>query len=139
MSDVLIGDFTEEVFVPDAGEGSWTMRQHKRDLVFTEGRLSLVKGPEARAQRVAIALRHFKGEWYLDQNDGTDYFAKILGKATDLSRRAEVRRRILSVPGIVEIQSLTLTLDPVTRAMRGHAEVLDITGVTTPLDLTELT
>jgi hypothetical protein len=98
------------------------------DLVITDGKLQLVTGAEARAQRIGIALRHFKGEWFLDVNAGTDHWGRILGKSSDLSRRAEIRRRVLSVPGVREITSLDLQVDPRTRALSGTVQALDITG-----------
>jgi hypothetical protein len=98
------------------------------DLVFTAGKLTVVRGPQGRAQRIRIALRHVRGEWFLDQNAGTDHFGKILGKSTDLSRRAEVRRRVLSVPGVREIESIELQVDPKTRALSGIVRALDVTG-----------
>ena len=99
-----------------------------RDLVFTNGRLTIVRSTEARAQRIRIALKHVRGEWFLDQNQGTDYFGKVLGKSTDLARRAEIRRRVLGVPGVVEIQSIELRVDPKTRALSGAVEALDSAG-----------
>lgn len=35
---------------------------------------------ENLAQRLLIRLRTFKGEWFLDQDLGVDYFGQILGK-----------------------------------------------------------
>lgn len=102
----------------------------KNDLVFTGGRLEIVTGPAARAQRIGIALRHVRGEWFLDENAGTDYFGRILGKSNDLSRRAEIRRRILEIPGVREIQAMSLRLDPRTRRLSGQVDVLDGSGVT---------
>jgi len=105
----------------------------ERDLVFVDGDLIVLRGPDARRQRIDIALHHMMGEWFLDENAGTDYFGKILGKSRDLTRRAEIRRRILSVPGAVEVQSMQLVLDPRTRALSGTATALDITGA--PIDV----
>jgi hypothetical protein len=99
------------------------------DVVFSGGRAETVHDAEARAQRIGIALRHIRGEWFLDANAGTDYFGRILGKSTDLSRRAEIRRRILEIPGVREIRAITLHVDPRTRALSGDVEVLDQTGV----------
>lgn len=101
-----------------------------RDIVVTDGQLSLVTGSAGRAQRIGVALRHVRGEWFLDLNQGTDYFGKVLGKSSDLSRRAEFRQRILSVPGVREIQGMVLRVDPKTRALSGQIDVLDETGVT---------
>lgn len=106
-----------------------------RDLVFTDGKLTVIRGADARKQRCDICLRHFFGEWFLDANQGTDHFGKILGKSSDLSRRAEIRRRLLEVPGIVEVQSMVLQVDPRTRALSGTVEVLDVTAQVIDLDL----
>lgn len=110
---------------------------HGRDIVFRAGKLSLVRASEARAQRVHIALMHFRGEWFLDQNAGTDYLGKILGKGLDLVRRAEFRRRLLDIPGIAAIESMTLSLDPATRRLYGLIEVTDIgaTRITTQIEV----
>ena len=98
------------------------------DLVFTSGRLEVIRGPDARAQRIRIALKHFMGEWFRDQNAGTDFFDKILGKSTELTRRAEIRRRILEIPGIAEVTSIALRVNPTTRALTGTVQVLDGSG-----------
>jgi hypothetical protein len=104
-----------------------------RDLLFEGGDFVIVRGPEARRQRLAIALKHIQGEWEYDENAGTDYFGKIYGKSRDLTRRAELRRRILGVPGVVAVQSMNLTFDKTTRKMSGTIQALDITGE--PLDV----
>jgi hypothetical protein len=106
-----------------------------RDLIFTAGDLTVLTGPEARAQRIRIALRHLMGEWFLDQTSGTDYFGQILGKSSELSRRAEYRRRILGVPGVVEIASMQLTVDPKTRQLSGTITAIDVTGVPLETDV----
>lgn len=87
------------------------------DIDLTSNRLHLVYDAEYRAQRLRIALRHGQGEWFRDQGAGTDIFGAILGKSTDLSRRAELRRRVLEVPGITEIVTLLSDLDRVTREL----------------------
>jgi hypothetical protein len=101
----------------------------QRDLVFTDGKLTVLRGPDARAQRIGVALRHVQDEWFLDRAAGTDFFGKVLGKSSELSRRAEIRRRVLSVPGVVEVTSIELRVDPKTRALGGTVQALDVTGV----------
>jgi hypothetical protein len=105
----------------------------ERDLVFVDGDFVIVRAAEARRQRIQIAMLHIQGEWFLDENAGTDYFGKVLGKSRDLTRRAEIRRRILSVPGVVEVTSMQLKLDPRTRALSGTVQAMDITGA--PIDV----
>jgi hypothetical protein len=104
-----------------------------RDLVFVRGDFVIVRAAEARRQRIDIAMHHMMGEWFLDENAGTDYFGKVLGKTRDLTRRAEIRRRVLSVPGVVDVTAMQLVLDPRTRALSGTVTALDITGA--PIDV----
>ena len=87
------------------------------DIVLTGGKLVLVRGAEGRAQRIAIALRHVRGEWFLDRNAGTGPLRSHPRQVERLSRRAEVRRRVLGVPGVREIQRIELRVDPRTRAL----------------------
>lgn len=108
-----------------------------RDLVFVDGDLVLLHGSKARAQRIYVAMAHFRGEWFLDLNAGTDYFGRILGKSSDLSRRAEFRRRILGVPGVVEITTMALSLDARTRNLSGTIHCVDVEGITQTVNVTE--
>ena len=101
-------------------------------------KMELLAASEARAQRIAIALKHMRGEWFLDANAGTDWFGQVLGKATDLARRAELRRRILGVPGVRDIRSMALEVDPKTRRMSGTIEALDVTGETLVIPVQEV-
>jgi hypothetical protein len=102
-------------------------------LVHNVTRFALVTGVHATAQRLKIALLHFKGEWFRDESAGTDYRGAIVGKNTDLARRAEIRRRCLSVPGIRSVQSMTFKLDSKTRklsvrifAVADSGDVIDV-------------
>jgi hypothetical protein len=88
----------------------------------------LVYDAEYRAQRLRIALHHGMGEWFRDESAGTDYYGSILGKSTDLTRRAEYRRRILQVPGIAEVTRIELALDGSTRKLSGEIECVQADG-----------
>jgi hypothetical protein len=86
-------------------------------LLIQNGRFVIITDHEARKQILSIALQHFMGEWYRDENAGTDYRGSIVGKATEMSQRAELRRRCLSVPGIASVQSMRFKKDRMTRAL----------------------
>lgn len=85
------------------------------DLDLTGNKLHLVYDGDYRAQRMSIALRHRMGEYFRDQSAGTDYDGAIWSKSTELTRRAEVRRRVLQIPGIQEIVTMSTNLDRQTR------------------------
>lgn len=94
------------------------------DIDLTSGLMHLKYDADYQAQRIGIALKHRQTEWFRDQGAGTDYDSAILGKATDLTRRAEFRRRILEVPGISEISVMVINLDRATRRLTAEIEVL---------------
>jgi hypothetical protein len=89
----------------------------------SETALELVRDAAYVRQSLAIRLKHFRGEWFRDVNAGTDWYDQILGKATDLSRRAELRRRLLGTPGVVALPRLSLQLDGVRRSLTVDFEV----------------
>jgi len=56
-----------------------------RDLVFTNGDLSIVSGLEAIQQRLQIKLLFFFNEWFLDKSLGLDWFGTVYIKNPDQS------------------------------------------------------
>lgn len=93
-----------------------------RDMVFPSGpngaSLSFLDGAERVTQSVAIRLRTWLGEWFLDAEHGVPYVDDILGKG----RRPELieailRAQILSVAGVRSIESFELSTDPHTRKL----------------------
>lgn len=78
---------------------------------------------------VKSRLQFFKGEWFLDTEDGTPYFQDILVKPARL-RLIEgiMKRRILETPGIVELNSFELNFDRATRKLDVAFEAVDQFG-----------
>lgn len=96
-----------------------------RDLLLTDGELSVVNGDLATVdgeaalrQDVLTALRLFKGEWFLDTDQGVPYFDKILGQKNIST--AELRRILAPVvmgrEGVVSLDSCRVTIDNATRS-----------------------
>ena len=71
--------------------------------------------PEGVAQNVMTRLKLWRGQWFLDTNDGTPWLQDILGKheAVDMI----IRNRILGTPGVKEITEFQSVLDPDTRTL----------------------
>jgi len=103
------------------------------DLDLTNGKASLVYDDESLRQRIDCRLRLVKGEWFRDEESGTDYFGEILGKTTELQRRAEFRRRILGTEGVDSILQILLSNDGATRTISGEIVVIKDDGF--PLDV----
>ncbi len=83
------------------------------DILFGQ----TVYGSEATAQEIATRLRFFRGECFADLREGTPYFQEILIKGVDLARvRAIVRQVIQSVPSVLDVPRVEVSLDRATRA-----------------------
>jgi hypothetical protein len=69
------------------------------------------------------------GEWFLDTSQGIPYLSVLGVKNPDLSAiRAMLRAVILSVPPIVSVQELSVTLNPKTRALAYNFRATADTG-----------
>lgn len=78
--------------------------------------ITFVSGLAGVAQLVRIAIRLFRGEWFLDLDAGVPYFQTILGKKYDAATlRAELVKAVVDVPGVAEILNITLEFDGATR------------------------
>lgn len=97
------------------------------DYTFGTGADFHVNSPEAVAQAISTRLKLWRGEWFLDQSDGTPYREEVLDKRTR-SPDVAIKQRILGTPGVSEIQSFASSYDGDTRRLRVNATVLTIYG-----------
>jgi hypothetical protein len=82
------------------------------------GRLEYVEGDDATAQEIKTRLLHFQGESFNDLREGVPWYQEILIKGTDLARvRAIIRTAILSVPAVLDVPKIEVSLDRATRAL----------------------
>jgi hypothetical protein len=94
------------------------------DLEVTRGRLRVVTGTEALAQRLRVRLKLFRGDWFLNVLEGVPYHDFVLRKRTSPAVRREVfRRAIATMRGVRQIVSLEVELDRVARKLRVSGEV----------------
>lgn len=89
------------------------------DVAIENGDFVLVDGLEALKQKVAISLKMFKGEWFLDQRQGMPWLQEILGrKFSNYSSIAGLlRNAILKIDGVDSVEINGITYDGVTRAL----------------------
>lgn len=84
---------------------------------------------EEVAQNVRTRLKFFLGEWFLNINDGTDWFGGVLGKGSRLATRESIiRRRILLTPGCVGMTAFSVTAEPTTRMLTVTASIISESG-----------
>jgi hypothetical protein len=89
------------------------------DLAIDAGDAYYLTGVDAIAQHIKIKLRFFLGDWFLNPDEGMPYYDTVLGvKNPSISAvRALFRKAIVSTPGIVELQNLTLDYDTSARTL----------------------
>lgn len=89
------------------------------DLVIVPpGDIQLVDGAARVAQQIKITLLMFLGEWFLDTDFGVPYLEQILVKNPKFAGiNALLRARILNVPGVTRILSLTMDMDRARREL----------------------
>jgi hypothetical protein len=74
-----------------------------------QGLANFLEDGDAVAQIIATTIKLLQGEWFLNVNDGTPLFQKLLGHATTTQAVALIlRSRILSVPFVTGISSLSV-------------------------------
>lgn len=99
-------------------------RAGKWDLVVDpQLGIQLVSGEQAVVQAVRFRLQLQRGEWFLNLDVGVPWYEEILGDASKTPgvedrARAAVAAAILDAPGVLEILSLVVTLNAVTRTMQ---------------------
>jgi len=70
------------------------------------------------AQRIHVRLRFFKGEWFLNLEEGTPWYEELLKKgASDRTIRSIFGQVIGKCPGVDEMTSLSYSLNKATRQL----------------------
>lgn len=96
------------------------------DYRIRNGRIVISSGADAARDRIFTALSTQLGEWFLDVDDGVPYYGEdgiLGGKKSEGEVTAILRRRILSVPEVDRIESLSVSQDSF-RHVTVSAEVL---------------
>lgn len=102
------------------------------DLYFNSaGRLATIaesNTDEEILQRIKVRLRFFKGEWYLNTENGIPYFQDILGsKSFDNNILESIfRKAILDVEGVKGLIESSVDYDPNERKINYFFKALSI-------------
>ncbi len=88
------------------------------DLDITSGELTMLDGTDAIAQHLSIRLKMFKGEWFLNTDEGMPYYENILVKNPKIAVVVSLfKKAIQSTPGVAELLSIEPDYDPDTRTL----------------------
>lgn len=86
------------------------------DLHLLNGQLHFWDGANARFQKTKELLQFFKGEWFLNEEEGLPYFQQVLVKNVESRVVLSIfRRALLLVPQAVAVPVLYLKHDKVNR------------------------
>jgi|GEM_PF-6730050 len=80
------------------------------DIQMANGQfVPLPEGPDMLAQRIRCRLLWHRGEWYLDQRQGTPWLQELTTKgATDARIRQIFRRLVERTPGVGSVSSVEI-------------------------------
>lgn len=92
------------------------------DYTFGTGGDFWSNSPQAVAQAILTRLRLWKGEWFLDQTEGTDY-ENVLGVSSGHNPDAVIKQRILTTPNVTSIETFSSDYDGESRKLLIQATV----------------
>ena len=84
--------------------------------------------PEAVGQLVMTRLKLWRGQWFIDTEEGTPWLQQILGKR--MAVEAAVRARVLGTQGVTEITEFTMQINPDTRQVLVDCTIDTVYGST---------
>lgn len=97
------------------------------DMQFGQSQRNfLIDSPEAVAQAALTRLRLIRGEWFLDNTEGTPWSTEILGVRTRPTYDRAIRDRISGTQGVKSILSYSSSLTG--RALTVQAKIDTIYG-----------
>ncbi len=99
------------------------------DLAIIDYDLQFTNGKQLTVQKLKQTLWLFQGEWFLNNAVGMPYFDDVLIKNASLSRIETLYiRAIQSVPEVLDILSLDVSLDNAKRTLSVNFTVRDNDG-----------
>lgn len=105
------------------------------DYVFGNGQEDFYKNsPEGVGQVVQTRLLLLRGEWFLDDQEGTPYLQGVIGKSNEQVRDTVIKTRIQETEGVLKILSYESILDRENRILSVRASISTIYG-NTPIEV----
>lgn len=98
------------------------------DLAVFAGRLLLLSGADAVAQRLRGRLGLWRGEWVLDRSVGVPYLGRVLGNVSEAAAAAILRETVTSCPGVGSLEAFAFVVDAASRTATLTLRVLTTDG-----------
>lgn len=99
--------------------------------------LQFVTGNASVGQGVRARLRMFLGESFVDITQGTPWFQRILGKTPQDVAETNIKRRILTAPGVDRIRQFNFDSDRQQRLYQISTVIQTEDGDTEAIELSE--
>jgi len=81
------------------------------DLDISGGTFTVVEDEEAIREQLTIRLNEFVNDWFLDLNEGVDYFGEVFGQRTITDTvEDQFKLVILDTQGVTGLISITFDL-----------------------------
>ncbi|BDH44897.1 hypothetical protein TUM12370_09410 [Salmonella enterica subsp. enterica serovar Choleraesuis] len=90
-----------------------------------------INNAEAVAQAVYSRLKLWRGEWFLNTEEGTAWASVVLGEQPQALQTLMVRDRIAGTPGVRRITNLSSRQDPESRRLVVSATLDTVYGEVT--------
>ncbi|MFT4466114.1 MAG: hypothetical protein ACMX3H_17940 [Sodalis sp. (in: enterobacteria)] len=101
------------------------------DYSFGQGdHTFLSDSPEAVAQAVRTRLALWRGQWFLDSEEGTPWRQAVLGKHNSETYGLAIKQRILNTPGVRAITDFSAIASPETRKITVTVRIQTLYGET---------
>lgn len=82
------------------------------DLELTSGDVSLTTGSDSIDQHIRSNIRAFRGEWFLNLDDGVPYFQEVFKKnQSPAVVDAIFKEAILKTTGVIELTEFEINYD----------------------------
>lgn len=94
------------------------------DMLLGHGRADYwINDRRGVGQVVQTRLSLWRGQWFLNTQDGTPWATQVLGKYTDNTRDEAILNRIYGTPGVVNVTAYSSVLARQARAWTVHANI----------------
>lgn len=95
-----------------------TFNEDLKDLDLLSGDLALTSGKDTIDQHIRANLRAYKGEWFLNLDDGIPYYQDVFKKnQSPIVIDAIFKEAILKTTGVIELTEFEIQYDNVLRKL----------------------
>lgn len=105
-----------------------TRRLIDGDYSFGNGQADFIEEIEALKQSCLTRLRQFKGEWFLNEDDGTDWQKLLANRYQQNELMNLIKQRLLTVTGVSSVPVLNVEFDNQSRYANIEATISTIYG-----------